>query len=150
MPVATTKIPLNDSTFKTQARAMDIRELSKEELESLKENDPFMYYSIPGIRMATIFGKDINASDKGALCLHVSDGQQEPAFKKAKTASRKSTTMVPRQTRISFEAPMNLGCLFVDNEVDEEDDEFDVLDALIMHLHKWWVALIRENELMTL
>ena len=131
------KIPLKDSAVKTQARAMDIKELSKEELESLKENDPFMYYSIPGIRMATIFGKDINASDKGALCLHhVSDGQQEPAFKKAKTASRKSTTMVPRQTRKSFEAPMDLGCLLVDNEVDEEDDEFDVLDALIMHLLK--------------
>ena len=131
------KIPLKDPTVKTQARAMDIKELSKEELESLKEDDPFMYYSIPGIRMATIFGKDINASDKGALCLHhVSDGQPEPAFKRAKTASSKSTTTVIRQTRISFEAPMNLGCLFVDNEVDEEDDEFDVLDALIMHLHK--------------
>ena len=139
MPFATMKIPLKDSTVKTQARAraMDIKELSKEELESLKENDPFiMYYSIPGIRMATIFGKDINASDKGALCLHhVSDGQQEPAFKKAKTASSKSTTTVLRQTRISFEAPMDLGCLLVDNEVNEED-EFDVLDALMMLLLK--------------
>ena len=130
------KIPLKDSTVKTQARAMDIKELSKEELESLRENDPFMYYSFPGIRMATIFGNDINASDKGrALCLHVSDGQQEPAFKKAKTASSKSTTTVLRQTRISFEAPMDLGYLLVDNEVNEED-EFDVLDALMMLLLK--------------
>ena len=133
------KIPLKDSTARTrpQARAMDIKELSKEELESLKENDPFMYYSIPGIRMATIFGKDINTSDKGALCLHhVSNGQQEPAFKKVKTASSKSTTTVLRQTRIIFEAPMDLGYLLVDNEVNEEEDEFDVLDALMMLLLK--------------
>ena len=131
------KIPLKDSTVKTpQARAMDIKELSKEELKSLKEDDPFMYYSIPGIRMATIFGKDVNASDKGALCLHhFSDGRQEPAFKKAKTASSKSTTTVLRQTRISFEAPMDLGCLLVDNEVNEED-EFYVLDDLMMLLLK--------------
>ena len=131
------KIPLKDSTKTPQARAMDIKELSKEELESLKENDPFMYYSIPGIRMATLFGKDNNASDKVSLCSphHVSDGEQEPAFKRAKTSSSKSTTTVLRQTRISFEAPMDLGCLLVDNEINEED-EFDVLDDLMVLLHE--------------
>ena len=68
-----------DSEVKTQAQAIDVKELSEEDLQSLRKEDPFMYYSIPAIRMATIHGKDIDPSDKVALCCSnlSSDGQQD-------------------------------------------------------------------------
>ena len=104
-----------DSEVKTQAQAIDVKDLSEEDLQSLRKEDPFMYYSIPAIRMATIHGKDIDPPDKVALCCSnlSSDGQQEPASKRTKsTYPSRSKTMVLRQTRISFEAPMNLEDIF--------------------------------------
>ena len=86
-----------------------------------------MYYSIPAIRMAKIYGKDIDPSV--ALCCSnlSSDGQQEPASKRTKsTYSNRSKTTVLRRTRISFEAPMNLEDIMLDFEAKEEDIE--VLD----------------------
>ena len=111
---------------KTQAQAIDVRDLSEEDLQSLRKEDPFMYYSIPAIRMATIYGKDIDPSDKVALrCSNLSsDGQQEPASKRTKsTYSNRSKTTVLRRTRISFEAPMNLEDIMLDFEAKEEDIE---------------------------
>ena len=113
----------SDEVKKTQAQAIDVRDLSEEELQSLRKEDPFMYYSIPAIRMATIYGKDIDPSDKVALCCSnlSSDGQQEPASKRTKsTYSNRSKTTVLRRTRISFEAPMNLEDIMTDFNAKEE------------------------------
>ena len=137
MLFATKKVPLNDSAAKAEAEAeaIDIKDLDNEDLKSLRGNDPFMYYSIPGIRVATIFGKDVDASDKEALCRHnhSSGGQQEPAS--MSSGSFRSNTVVLRKTRISFEAPMDLEDLVSNNE-SKEDDEFDVLDALLVQMIK--------------
>ena len=112
-----------------QAQAIDVKDLSEEELQSLRKEDPFMYCSIPAIRMATIYGKDIDPSGKVALCRSnlSSDDQQEPASKRTKsTYSNRSKTTVLRRTRISFEAPMNLEDIMLDFEAKEED--LEVLD----------------------
>ena len=109
---------------KNQAQAIDVKDLSEEDLQSLRKEDPFMYYSIPAIRMATISGKDIYPSDKIALCcsnLSSDDGQQEPASKRTKsTYYNRSKTTVLRRTRISFEAPMNLEDIMTDFNAKEE------------------------------
>ena len=119
-----------DSEVKTQAQAIDVKDLSEEDLQSLRKEDPFMYYSIPAIRMATIYGKDIDPSDKVALCcsnLSSSDDQQEPASKRTRsTYSNRSRTTVLRRTRISFEAPMNLEDIMMD--VNAIEDNLDALD----------------------
>ena len=38
---------LND-IIDVKTKTLDIEDLSKEDLESLRKNDPFMYHSIPG------------------------------------------------------------------------------------------------------
>ena len=71
MQHATKKVTfLKVSIVKAQdSRAIDIKDFSKDDLESLQKQDPFMYYSIPGVRIASMFSKDIDPSDKDALCL---------------------------------------------------------------------------------
>ena len=131
MKVSLKKDPFEEPSdeVKNQGQAIDIKDLSEDDLQSLRKEDPFMYYSIPAIRMATIYGKDIDPSDKVALCCSnlSSDGQQEPASKRTKsTYSNRSKTTVLRRTRISFEAPMDLEDIMMDVNALEED--LDVLD----------------------
>ena len=97
-----------------------------------------MYYSIPGIRTATMFGKDVDPSDKEALCRrnHSSASaasDTSPNASAASSDSGKANTKVLRQTRISFEAPMDLKDLMFDHESSSEGDydEFDILDELL-------------------
>ena len=130
MKVSLKKDPFEEPSdeVKNHTQAIDIKDLSEDDLQSLRKEDPFMYYSIPAIRMATIYGKDIDPSDKVALCCSnlSSDGQQEPASKRTKsTYSNRSRTTVLRRTRISFEAPMDLEDIMMDVNALEED-----LDAL--------------------
>ena len=142
MLFASIKVPLEDSTAKAQARAIDIKDQSKMDLESLRHEDPFMYYSIPGILTATIFGKDVDPSNKQALCRRNHISAQSETLPNASTKSSSSSssdsiesnTVVLRKTRISFEAPMDLEDLMINDDTNE-DDEFDVLDALIMQMH---------------
>jgi hypothetical protein len=132
MKVSLKKDPFEEPSdeVKNQAQAIDIKDLSEDDLQSLWKEDPFMYYSIPAIRMAAIYGKDIDPSDKVALCCSnpsSSDDQQEPASKRTKsTYSNRSRTTVLRRTRISFEAPMDLEDIMMDVNALEED--LDVLD----------------------
>lgn len=135
-----------------KAHAIDVRELSKEELESLREKDPFMYYSIPGIRLATLHSKEIDPTDKDALCRnsvrHFSDTTSETSSSNknwssgsssnsSRSNSPSSGTTVRRQTRIAFEAYTcnleDLVCKDAEEEGDlvgEGDDEWNVLELL--------------------
>mmetsp|Transcript_700 Transcript_700/g.1184 ORF Transcript_700/g.1184 Transcript_700/m.1184 type:complete len:165 (+) Transcript_700:57-551(+) len=57
-----------ERTKKTRQQKVDIQGMSKEDLLSLKTTDPFLYYSIPGVRAASVTLNDVDFSDVNALC----------------------------------------------------------------------------------
>jgi hypothetical protein len=67
---------------------VDISNLSAEDLESLKQEDPFLYYSIPAVRRTTF-------------------NFEEPDLT-GSSLEESTTTTVKRCTRVSFECPSDL------------------------------------------
>mmetsp|Transcript_10433 Transcript_10433/g.15842 ORF Transcript_10433/g.15842 Transcript_10433/m.15842 type:complete len:163 (-) Transcript_10433:174-662(-) len=53
---------------KAREQKLDIQDMSEEDLISLKRTDPFLYYSIPGVRAASVTLSDVDLSDVNALC----------------------------------------------------------------------------------
>ena len=83
---------------------------SLDDLKSIKKQDPFMYYSIPGARKATVLMRDIDLSNL------IGAGQAVQG--ETPQASQK----VSRSTRISFECHPDL--LLNDfHGLDSEDEE---------------------------
>ena len=50
---------------KKPKKEIDIRNISTDDLKSIQRQDPFMYYSIPGVRSAKLFMKEIDSSNLG-------------------------------------------------------------------------------------
>lgn len=84
---------------------VDISTLSAEDLQSLKREDPFLYYSIPAVRRAALFNLE------------------EPDMSES---SLEDSTTVKRCTRVSFECHTDL--LMEDLLGDIEDEEYDQSD----------------------
>ncbi len=110
-----------------KSKSLEIKNLSKEDLESLQKKDPFLYYSIPGkptstklhsiaisigvhtqilapmtgIRRAAMFQKTIDHSDVTALC-QAQVTCQIDELQGSKTPRKKNE--ITRRTAISFEA----------------------------------------------
>jgi len=84
---------------------VDISTLSAEDLQSLKREDPFLYYSIPAVRRAALFNLE------------------EPDVSES---SLEDSTTVKRCTRVSFECHTDL--LMEDLLGDIEDEEYDQSD----------------------
>jgi hypothetical protein len=78
---------------------MNIRDITSSDLPALKKNDPFMYYSIPFIRKATLDFKEINVA---ALTMSTSDET------KGRSTDRSSKNQVTRQSRMTFECHPDL------------------------------------------
>ena len=97
---------------------VDISTLSAEDLQSLKREDPFLYYSIPAVRRAALFNleePDVSESSLG------------------------DSTTVKRCTRVSFECHTDL--LMEDLLGDIEDEEYDQSDFDQMDLAFWLLGL---------
>ena len=81
-------------------KELDIKDItSLDDLKSLKRQDPFMYYSIPGVRSAKILMKDdidIDTANLGVSKI-TREEQQPPSIEK-----------VTRCTRISYECGPSL------------------------------------------
>ena len=89
---------------KKTTKELDLTKIcSTAEIESLKNQDAFMYYSIPGVRNATMLMRDIDISSLGASAAH---SRSTPVNK------------VTRNSRISFECSPDLiiGDILSDNE----------------------------------
>ena len=80
---------------------IDISTLSAEDLQSLKQDDPFLYYSIPAVRRAAF-------------------SLEEPDMSRS---DLKGSTTVKRRTRVSYECHTDL--LMDDLLEDFEDEEYD-------------------------
>lgn len=87
--------------------------LSAQDLESLKKNDPFLYYSIPGVREATVRTElaDMHQVAQNGLKEHC---QSSPA-------SMQTISKVKRCTRMSFECHTDL-LLDLDELLEAFDD----------------------------
>eukprot|EP00984_Skeletonema_dohrnii_P003926 scaffold1350_cov137-Skeletonema_dohrnii-CCMP3373.AAC.6 len=91
---------------------IDISNFSAQDLQSLKQDDPFLYYSIPGVRRATF-------------------NLEEPDMSESVSLEGQSTT-VKRCTRVSFECHSDLIMEDLFGEID--DEELDQLDLEQMDL----------------
>ena len=110
---------LTASTFcdPSEPVEIDTSTLSAEDLQSLKKDDPFLYYSIPAVRRA-------NFTTAGKPDLSSSSG--EP-----------SNTIVKRSTRVSFECHVDLALegLLEELEVDSNHQvDMSRVDAEIFKL----------------
>jgi len=123
------------STFSEKVpRHLDIRNISSSDLALLKEDDPFMYYSIPAVRNATRQGEHVDLQKF-----------QDSDF------SSTDSSIYERKSRISFESwnlpsPSNVsvddtygcyipslgGAFFDFNMDDDEEDEDPIDDFLLM------------------
>ena len=122
------------------SQQMDIKNLNSSDLESLKEKDPFMYYSIPGVKDATLLLDDVDIStiQKSLIRRNCISCPSRP-----ETQGKTLSTKVTRRTCISFECHTDLLMAnMFDEEEEEEDDagdkkklgDEDYLDDLLMSL----------------
>ena len=82
------------------------KSLSVQDLQSLKKRDPFLYYSIPGVRQATVRRREVDIHKLAQ------DGLRRecvscPASIQTNTESE-PVAKVKRCTRVSFECPADL------------------------------------------
>ena len=99
--------PIVVSTYSQEPEAdpkeVDVDNLSVEDLRSLKEQDPFLYYSIPGVRRAELHSQEV---DMSKLLDDDRSGRRSscrPARHEESEAATSSSTKVKRCTRLSFE-----------------------------------------------
>ncbi|KAL3776282.1 hypothetical protein HJC23_003152 [Cyclotella cryptica] len=93
-------------TFPVKAppREMDVEDLTNSDVAALKKSDPFMYYSIPSLRSATLRGEDVNES--AVLNLMPRRGSKRSETESQRDVASKRT--VSRRTRISAECHPDL------------------------------------------
>eukprot|EP00984_Skeletonema_dohrnii_P028109 scaffold17945_cov136-Skeletonema_dohrnii-CCMP3373.AAC.7 len=114
-----------------QKKVIDTRSLKGEDLKTLKKQDPFLYFSIPALRSATLLGREVDMSSlKG-------DRSSRRASCPSKIESAPSTK-IERRSRISFECHTDL---ILEGFIDDMDDlnmrdEFDFGSLLDQPLYR--------------
>lgn len=121
----------------TSRQELDLQEYSKEELQELKMKDPFMYYSIPGVRSAKLALKDIDLSDVSALCQGGTNAKSSSRPSERSKGSSNNTIVV-RRSALSLECHSDIFLAYVfddlsvcDDDEDEDFSPFDDLDVLL-------------------
>ncbi|KAL7539582.1 hypothetical protein ACHAXR_010158 [Thalassiosira sp. AJA248-18] len=104
-------------------KEIDLRQVGADDLKSIQKQDPFMYYSIPGVRSATVLLRDIDTSNLGASLMSRNCVSCPSRLRTQDNAP--SSQKVARRTCISFECYPDL--IFEDLLDDGED--LDMGDA---------------------
>lgn len=113
-------------------KQIDIRHMSSSDLVSLKENDPFMYFSIPTVRSAAIHGNDVDmlAIKNAAKSLEV------PSSYVRKTCISFESSLIADMADIDFDdmdssalpsltnAFYNMSMGIDDEKIDFDDDDW--------------------------
>ena len=117
-------------------KQIDIKEISANDLESIRREDPFMYYSIPGVRISKMLMKDgVDTSDLSALSTIKRSCFSSPS--RLETVQGKAQETVVRKSCISFECHPDL-LLEEEFSMNEHDDfDEDVEDPLELLLSKY-------------
>lgn len=117
MKIATHQAPVQ--------KQISVKNMSAEDLTKMKKNDPFLYYSIPGVRSARMLGKEIDVSDLGT-CRMPRSSMSCPSRLQAAQGGAKNNQTVIRSKRMSFEIHPDvllfeeLGIL---DDLEEDDEE---------------------------
>mmetsp|Transcript_43466 Transcript_43466/g.74182 ORF Transcript_43466/g.74182 Transcript_43466/m.74182 type:complete len:137 (-) Transcript_43466:282-692(-) len=98
-----------ETAAKEKPVQVSLKRIDADDLKSIKKDDPFLYYSIPEVRKAAMAGRDIDMSELGGILETMNDKDQ-------------TQSTVKRQTRISFECPLDV-CLM--DKLGLSDDEFE-------------------------
>lgn len=131
------------TVFEKPQKKLDIKDITFSDLASLKKSDPFMYYSIPAIRKAVLYGKEVDSSE---ISMPISDQIQRTM------RGRSSKNQVTRQSRISFECytdllledltdNFNSVCLDHNEQKNESMDQNDFFKQLFSCDTKLWLHL---------
>ena len=117
--------------------------LSAQDLQALKKKDPFLYYSIPGVRNAAV-RFNANAVDMHQLAqdgLRRNCASCPASIQTAAATSVEESAKVKRCTRISFECHTDLLLEDLMND-DGEDIDMDMLKRLNdSRLEEDWMTL---------
>ena len=115
-----------------EPKTLALKTVSNDDLKSIKKKDPFLYYSIPGVRSARLLGKEVDTANLGTCKIRSCPSS---LFTKSRSVYQPSRT-VTRGKRIAFEGHPDL--LYEDLAIEEgnEDDDFaeedeDVLDIML-------------------
>jgi len=120
------------TSHEKRPKQIDIRQMSSSDLVSLKENDPFMYFSIPTVRSAAIHGNDVDllAIKDAAISLEV------PSRYVRKTCISFESCLIPDMADIDFDdmdscalpsltnAFYNMSMGMDDEKIDFDDDDW--------------------------
>ena len=113
----------------------DFKSASEADLKSLRKRDPFLYYSIPGVRRDAMLGKPIDMSNLGSYDLN--RNATCPARLQSETDLASQLHKVMRKSRISFDCHPDM---FLEETNEEssgsDEDQEDVLDVLFKHFKK--------------
>lgn len=107
---ATIRVPASEYERRTR-KQLDAEELTEEGIKSMRAADPFMYYSVPGLRRAALLLEDVDYADTAALCrgdrtCQAARRNSAPAGCSAPKAPLK--TSIERRTSISTEVHPSL------------------------------------------
>jgi hypothetical protein len=97
MPGDTFKVK---TIFEKPVKQINLSDLDSSDIASLKTKDPFMYYSIPGVRIASMLDKEIDWST-----FDVSAPSSDHRNKKQKMTGSgpKEACIVVRKSQVSYE-----------------------------------------------
>ena len=84
-----------------QQKMIDTSCLTEEDLKTLKEQDPFLYFSIPAVHTTAVLNRDVDMSS-------LKGGQPSRRASCPSRIESTPTTRIERRSRISFECHTDL------------------------------------------
>ena len=120
-------ITVKTKTQPSSPKTIDLKNMSAEDLKSIKKQDPFLYYSIPGVRSAMFLSTDIDTSDLGA-----SKTKSCPSRLQTTRGKARSSRTTTRSSCISFECHPDLMMEDLLSDLSLEDEELSVVSDLSM------------------
>lgn len=97
------RVPMN--TQPPTPKVIDLKDIDASDLKSIREQDPFLYNSIPGVRSANLLGREIDTSDLGTCQFKSTICCPSRSWTAQGEAHSKTVT---RSTRISYECHPDL------------------------------------------
>jgi len=133
------QVPVLVKTIRTKPeQEIDINRINNlDDLKSIKQQDPFMYYSIPSVRRAKVLMKNEMDIDTSNLGEHIPRRSRVSTVHGVDDSTNRqeqeedAQMKVTRSTRISFECHPDLILEDIFNEMylhDDLDDDDDVAD----------------------
>jgi hypothetical protein len=108
-------VPTGSPLPKKKYNELDLSTLCEEDFKSMKNDDPFMYFSIPRVRRSEVLLRDVDYADVKPTPLNDSSS---------------SSTKVPRRSRLTMEFYIDVIMNDWLKDFDDEDDELNGLDRL--------------------